>query len=626
MWFDGRDRREIHGVLNPFMLFGLLAVGVPILIHLILRQRPKPRPWGAMRWLRAAILAAQRRYRLTNLLLLLLRCLALAVLALALARPYLSGLGSGNHLVLVVDLTASMGPTNTGMGALEDFRRSFRQLEERERQITLVTVSDRVAARPPSSWSELTKALDKLAPSHIPGGLDSTVSDELRHGVLDHCRDTSDVILVSDFRQDRADKLLAVLEPTVHSVLRWRVGENGTNSLITGLHEMEDLLPGHPADLILNIQGPATSGELAVDNGVPQPISFGNQGMTADGTSRARLSLPALESGRHILHFTLADDGLTYDNPFDLPVTVHGRIAALAVEGGPSYTGTALEAAKRFFEVDRIRPALLGSHPLPEHGLVLLRSAPGTSAGTALARWVRQGGVLWSDIDLIEGHPDLASLIPEVRHVSGSVVGGHLKTGWTGLDENLAQRPALEAVRSFQFGERSEVLLRAGDKPVVAAIPAERGWVVAEAVAIERIDTFTNTGPFVEWVRRCGRDYTQRVHRPVVIEAGSVLGRDRRLRRDGREIAFAAGEPLLVENGLWTEVDAEGGEDDLIVIPNRQEGLLAHVDDAGMTTEADEAIPRDRAESWSWWLFVLLLAILIGEGALAAWAGKTYGT
>ena len=63
------------GFLHPFLLAGLAAVTVPILIHLLLRQRPRPRPWAAMRWLLAAAQQASRRYRLTNFLLLLLRIL-----------------------------------------------------------------------------------------------------------------------------------------------------------------------------------------------------------------------------------------------------------------------------------------------------------------------------------------------------------------------------------------------------------------------------------------------------------------------------------------------------------------------------------------------------------------------
>ena len=65
----------MFAAIHPLLLWGTAAVMVPVLIHLLLRQRPRPRPWAAMRWLQAAMQRAQRRYKLTNLLLLLLRCL-----------------------------------------------------------------------------------------------------------------------------------------------------------------------------------------------------------------------------------------------------------------------------------------------------------------------------------------------------------------------------------------------------------------------------------------------------------------------------------------------------------------------------------------------------------------------
>src|SRR5688572_31930749 len=109
---------RVFSALHPLLLWGVAAVSVPILIHLMLRQRPRPRPWAAMRWLAAALQVAQRKYRLTNLLLLLLRCLVVAFAALAVARPNLAGLGSGGRLVLVVDASASMGARGDDPGPL----------------------------------------------------------------------------------------------------------------------------------------------------------------------------------------------------------------------------------------------------------------------------------------------------------------------------------------------------------------------------------------------------------------------------------------------------------------------------------------------------------------------------
>jgi hypothetical protein len=73
--------------LNPIMLFGLAAVSVPIVIHLLNRRKFQKVVWAAMRFLRISVEQNQRRMRIEDMILLALRCLLLVLLALALARP-----------------------------------------------------------------------------------------------------------------------------------------------------------------------------------------------------------------------------------------------------------------------------------------------------------------------------------------------------------------------------------------------------------------------------------------------------------------------------------------------------------------------------------------------------------
>lgn len=73
--------------LNLAMLYGALAIAVPIVLHLIMRQRPKLLEFPALRFIQRRHDRNQRRLRLRHLLLLLLRAAAITVLALALARP-----------------------------------------------------------------------------------------------------------------------------------------------------------------------------------------------------------------------------------------------------------------------------------------------------------------------------------------------------------------------------------------------------------------------------------------------------------------------------------------------------------------------------------------------------------
>lgn len=106
------------GFLNPALLFALAAVSVPILIHLLNRRQVRHVKWAAMRFLKTSVDRNQRKLRIEDLLLLILRCLVLALLALALARPALrkaeGGLfGMARPTVLfIVDNSYSMSETD----------------------------------------------------------------------------------------------------------------------------------------------------------------------------------------------------------------------------------------------------------------------------------------------------------------------------------------------------------------------------------------------------------------------------------------------------------------------------------------------------------------------------------
>jgi len=75
--------------LNWIMLAGLGAVAVPIVIHLLNRSRARIVEWGAMRFLEASLASRSRRILIEEIVLMVLRCLIMALAALAVARPFL---------------------------------------------------------------------------------------------------------------------------------------------------------------------------------------------------------------------------------------------------------------------------------------------------------------------------------------------------------------------------------------------------------------------------------------------------------------------------------------------------------------------------------------------------------
>ncbi len=77
--------------LSPWLLIGLLTLAIPIIIHLILRKKPKHQWFPALRFLQQRQRTNLQKLRLRHLLLLTLRLLLFGLIVTALARPLLSG-------------------------------------------------------------------------------------------------------------------------------------------------------------------------------------------------------------------------------------------------------------------------------------------------------------------------------------------------------------------------------------------------------------------------------------------------------------------------------------------------------------------------------------------------------
>src|SRR5438034_5335377 len=171
--------------LAPFMLWGSLAAGIPIALHFFFRSRYRTVPWAAMKFLLLSIEQTSRRLRFQELLLLILRCVLLALLALAFARPLTSlargsGRGDAVDAVFVMDVSYSMGARDGAATRLERAQAAaLKILEELPPHSTaqIVTCADRAALLGPQSPSNLDQAaqvvknlrLTALATDLFPG-------------------------------------------------------------------------------------------------------------------------------------------------------------------------------------------------------------------------------------------------------------------------------------------------------------------------------------------------------------------------------------------------------------------------------------------------------------------------
>jgi Aerotolerance regulator N-terminal/von Willebrand factor type A domain len=99
------------GFLAPWFLADLVAVGLPVYIHLLRRQTTTPRPVSSLMFFERGTQSSTRHRRLRYLLLFTLRALLMLLLALVFANPFLrrSSAAANDRLLLVaIDNSFSM--------------------------------------------------------------------------------------------------------------------------------------------------------------------------------------------------------------------------------------------------------------------------------------------------------------------------------------------------------------------------------------------------------------------------------------------------------------------------------------------------------------------------------------
>lgn len=99
----------------PLFLLAVLAGAIPVVLHMINRQKVKDLPFPTLIFLRLSVEKTRRRRRIQDVLLMLLRLAVMVLLALGLARPALTSLsslfagGATSAVAIVLDNSASMG-------------------------------------------------------------------------------------------------------------------------------------------------------------------------------------------------------------------------------------------------------------------------------------------------------------------------------------------------------------------------------------------------------------------------------------------------------------------------------------------------------------------------------------
>ena len=133
--------------LTPLFLVGLGALAIPVLIHLIQREKKRVVEFPSLMFVRRIPYQSVRRRRIRHWALLLLRAAAIALIVAAFARPFLhqngvaAAVGGGaREVVVLLDQSASMGYGDHWDRAREAARNAVRGLGTDDRA-TLVLFS-----------------------------------------------------------------------------------------------------------------------------------------------------------------------------------------------------------------------------------------------------------------------------------------------------------------------------------------------------------------------------------------------------------------------------------------------------------------------------------------------------
>ncbi len=121
--------------MSAILVAGAALVGLPIVLHLIMKQEPKRLPFPAFRFLKQRLKTNQRKLRLRHLILLALRMLLIALFSLALYQPSVLSTGvidlSGRQpiaVVLLIDTSPSMSYADGDKTHLEEACRRATEL------------------------------------------------------------------------------------------------------------------------------------------------------------------------------------------------------------------------------------------------------------------------------------------------------------------------------------------------------------------------------------------------------------------------------------------------------------------------------------------------------------------
>ncbi|MBX7187392.1 MAG: BatA and WFA domain-containing protein [Vicinamibacteria bacterium] len=666
-------------LLSPAFLAGLLALVVPILVHLRMRERRTSQPFPSLMFVRRIPHKSLRRRTLQNLLLFSARALALSILCLAFARPFFPvEAGSAAALtgplgrVVALDVSASMRYEGVFPRALAEAERAIRELQPSD-AVGLLLFSDVAQGLvPPSTDHE--RALAALR--RVGAGARSTryaPALELASEWLSSLRTTRrDVVLVTDGQaRALAGAADVALPPGVVVDVRSVAAPTNDNATVADV-TVENLTEGERPVAIVSArlihQGPSPRTIEVTLEVAGRSVEKKSVTLPASGAVQVRFNRAPLPAGPSRGRILLQADALRDDDSFAFLLGAGGELRVVLIDPSP-YVSRALEIGEQpAFDV--LRRTTLAPADLAGRSLVVLGEASsgaiGAPAAAALAAFVREGGGLLATAPLVGLRGEAAALLPGVFGDTVSRLADRgASLGFVDLDH-----PALfvfKQARGFDFSRARflqyrlfkrdarvkdgglKVLARFDDgQDAVIEAPFGRGRVVAFASPLDGLTSDLPVQPlFLPLIHELARYVSAHQDVPLYYRVGGAfeVGSSRYpaalspatvVSPSGRKQTLAAGVSAveLEEPGFYEAARGSGPPASVAVNIDTAESDLTMLDQEEMEAALRPAAassppvrvatqPEDGARQLWWRVALLSVALLLAlEAVLGAARGQ----